>query len=144
MSGGVKRKSRFDKEAEDEPQQKRPALGVGAVSAAGTVGTVGVDVSSAAARAAEMSRDLANKIAMVSSLLHAPKSLPVVPGVVEKVEEKRPAYRPLVLDAQGREVDEYGNIVKADVSHLRTLQANVAVEKAAQKKENPYLAHRAP
>jgi len=43
----------------------------------------------------------------------------------------------------GREIDEYGNVVKSGAALVKTLAANVAVEKANKKKENPYLAHRA-
>lgn len=42
----------------------------------------------------------------------------------------------------GREIDEYGNVVKSGAALVKTLAANVAVEKANKKKENPYLAHR--
>jgi hypothetical protein len=45
--------------------------------------------------------------------------------------------------ALGREIDEYGNVVKSGAGQLKTLAANQAVEKANKKKENPYLAHRA-
>lgn len=55
-------------------------------------------------------------------------------------KEKKPAFRPLLLDSLGREVDEKGQVViKNQVA--KTLAANAAVIKA--KKENPYLAHRA-
>lgn len=54
--------------------------------------------------------------------------------------DRKPAYRALRLDSQGREIDEYGNVVKMGV--VKTLAANMAVEKAIKKKENPYLAHR--
>jgi hypothetical protein len=85
--------------------------------------------------------------------------------------DRKPAYRTLMLDSQGtvyffiffligvfllehtyvlfiggfkitgREIDEYGNVVKSNV--VKTIVANVAVEKAMKmKKENPYLAHR--
>lgn len=42
----------------------------------------------------------------------------------------------------GREIDEYGNVVKNNTLQLKTIAANVAVERANKKKENPYLAHR--
>lgn len=42
----------------------------------------------------------------------------------------------------GREIDEYGNVVKSGAAQVKTLAANVAVERANKKKENPYLAHR--
>lgn len=43
----------------------------------------------------------------------------------------------------GREIDEFGNLVKINVTQIKTLAANVAEAKGMQKKENPYLAHRA-
>lgn len=43
----------------------------------------------------------------------------------------------------GREIDEFGNLVKINVAQIKTLAANVAEAKGMQKKENPYLAHRA-
>lgn len=52
------------------------------------------------------------------------------------------AYRTLYC-CVGREIDEYGNVVKSGASQVKTLAANVAVERANKKKENPYLAHRA-
>jgi len=42
----------------------------------------------------------------------------------------------------GREIDEFGNLVKINVAQIKTLAANVAEAKGMQKKENPYLAHR--
>jgi hypothetical protein len=90
MKTEKKRKSRFDNvEAVGEPEQKvqKPAHG----------GIVGMDASKAAERAAEMSRDLASKIAMVSSLLHTAP-------VKAEAQTAQTAYRSLVLDAQGREV----------------------------------------
>lgn len=48
----------------------------------------------------------------------------------------------IVLATTGREIDEYGNVVKSGAAQVKTLAANVAVEKANKKKENPYLAHR--
>ena len=41
----------------------------------------------------------------------------------------------------GREIDEQGNVVKMD-QRVKTLAANVAIEAAQKKKENPYLAHK--
>jgi len=44
----------------------------------------------------------------------------------------------------GREIDEYGNVVKQEIAPVKTLAANVAASNANKKKENPYLAHRTP
>ena len=54
--------------------------------------------------------------------------------------ERKSKNLTLRLDAQGREIDEYGNVVK--MSSVKSTIANVAVEKEAKKKDNPYLAHR--
>ena len=54
--------------------------------------------------------------------------------------ERKSKNMTLRLDAQGREIDEYGNVVK--MSSVKSTIANVAVEKEAKKKDNPYLAHR--
>jgi hypothetical protein len=84
------------------------------------------------AKAAELQKQLAAQIASVSSILSSVQSKPAA--------EKKAANRALRLDALGREIDEHGNIVKTTV--VKTLAANVAVEMAQKKKENPYLAHR--
>eukprot|EP01032_Pedospumella_encystans_P023532 gene23532-26637_t len=129
MSGvGEKRRSRFDR-VESEPETKKAAI----------------DVSAVAARAAEMSRELSSKIAMVTSQLNSANAANLLKGpgnLGESQNEKRPVYRALVLDSQGREIDEYGNVVKSGAAQVKTLAANVAVERANKKKENPYLAHR--
>mmetsp|Transcript_36097 Transcript_36097/g.34146 ORF Transcript_36097/g.34146 Transcript_36097/m.34146 type:complete len:526 (-) Transcript_36097:7-1584(-) len=85
------------------------------------------------AKAAEMSAQLAAQMASVSSLLSSVKQ---EKGVVV---DRKPAYRALKLDAQGREIDEYGQVVKTVVA--KTIGANLAIEREAKKKENPYLAH---
>eukprot|EP01040_Poterioochromonas_malhamensis_P008368 gene8368-9054_t len=115
--GGQKRKSRFDEEVVDPvlPEQKR----------------LNLEVSVAAAKAAEMSKEIAARMKLVTSLLG-----------VNKGTEKKAAYRPLLLDAQGREIDEHGNLVKHEIQLVKTLAANVAASQPPKKKENPYLAHR--
>jgi hypothetical protein len=55
-----------------------------------------------------------------------------------------PYYNPSICSFSGRAIDENGNLVKNDTLQIKTLAANVAVEKDLKKKENPYLAHRAP
>eukprot|EP01038_Epipyxis_sp_PR26KG_P014609 gene14609-19618_t len=118
---GQKRKSRFVS-VEDEPQTKRVP-----------VAEASVDISAAAARAAQISKELSNKIAMVSSLLKNVND--------DKGGDRKAMYRPLLLDAQGREIDESGNLVKQD-GIVRTLAANLAVAKEVKKKVNPYLMHK--
>eukprot|EP01031_Cornospumella_fuschlensis_P032163 gene32163-38903_t len=89
-TAGAKRKSRFETDEPapvDDPPAKKPAL----------------DISAAALRAAEISRELSSKIALVSSLLQTNN------GAAAKVE-KKPAVHVLRLDDQGREIDEHGNV----------------------------------
>jgi len=81
------------------------------------------------AQAAEMQKQLAAQMASVSSML----------SLVNKQKSKgdrKAAYRPLLLDEQGRQVDELGNVVKTDVQQVKTIAANVTELK---KKDNPYL-----
>ena len=54
---------------------------------------------------------------------------------------RKPTYIPLLLDSQGRQIDQEGKLVKME-GPVKTLAANVAVGQAKKKKENPYLAHR--
>lgn len=63
-------------------------------------------------------------------------------SMLEKQQEKKAQYRPLLLDSLGREIDEKGNLVKK-TEQIKTLAANVAIGQAQKKKENPYLSHRA-
>ena len=94
-----------------------------------------------AARIADVSM-LLNNVKNLTSAANIPSSSSVASSHVEK--KKAVAYRPLLLDDQGREIDEQGNLVKwqADTLQIKTLAANVAVANAMKKKENPYLAHR--
>ena len=91
------------------------------------------ETSAQLARAAEMQAQLSAQIASVSSLFSNAKQLAAVPI------DRKPTYRPLLLDAQGREIDGYGQVVKTSV--IKSIAANVAVERELKKKENPYLAH---
>lgn len=59
-----------------------------------------------------------------------------------KPSDRKAEYRPLRVDEQGREIDEFGNVVKREIAPVKTLAANLAASGAAKKKENPYLAHR--
>lgn len=101
--------------------------------------------------------------ANAASILRNPVGVGSAGVAGDQTTERRPVYRALVLDAQGkisstvttifvlivvhffysgREIDEYGNVVKSGAAQVKTLAANVAVERAIKKKENPYLAHR--
>lgn len=62
-------------------------------------------------------------------------------STVTSTAPKKAAYRPLLLDSQGREIDEKGMVVQRE-QQVRTLAANAASAREQQKKENPYLAHR--
>jgi hypothetical protein len=62
-------------------------------------------------------------------------------GAVSAKQDRKAAYRPLLLDSQGREIDEKGVLVQRE-QQVRTLAANAASAREQQKKENPYLAHR--
>ena len=85
-----------------------------------------------------MQAQVAAQIASVTSLLSGARA----GGLLEK---KKPLIRPLLLDEQGREIDESGNLVEPqDRAQIKTLAANVAVAHAQRKRENPYLAHRQP
>jgi U4/U6 small nuclear ribonucleoprotein PRP3 len=81
-----------------------------------------------------MQDQIAHQIASASSLLSH------VRAEHQPSNERKAVFRPLLLDAQGREIDESGQLVKRE-GPIKTLVANVAQEK---KKTNPYLAHRAP
>lgn len=63
-------------------------------------------------------------------------------SVSQQQQSRKAASYRLLLDAQGREIDEYGNLIH--IEPVKTLVANVAVAQATKKarKENPYLAHR--
>ena len=114
---GQKRKSRFDTDITDPvlPEQKR----------------LNLEVSQASARANELKKEIEEKMKLVQSFI-----------MNNKGGEKKAAYRPLLLDAQGREIDEHGNLVKREIMPVKTLAANMAAVTANKKKENPYLAHR--
>ncbi|TFJ86696.1 hypothetical protein NSK_001784 [Nannochloropsis salina CCMP1776] len=43
----------------------------------------------------------------------------------KQAEEKKPRFQPMRFDAQGREVDEEGNLIKTDLSGIRTVKANI-------------------
>ena len=91
------------------------------------------ETASRLARAAEMQAELSAQIASVASLFSNVQQAGAVPV------DRKPTYRPLLLDALGREIDEYGQVVKTTVA--KSLAANVAVERELKKKENPYLIH---
>lgn len=63
--------------------------------------------------------------------------------------DRKPAYRALLLNAAGQEVDEQGNVIQQNTNVVvkTTLAANNALllagkeKEKPQKKENPYLQH---
>lgn len=91
-----------------------------------------------AMKAAAMQSQLASQIASISTILKT------VQTNVQQTKEKKPQYHALRLDNLGREIDEHGNLVKQEIAPVKTLALNNAVVTAKRKKENPYLAHRAP
>lgn len=92
-----------------------------------------LEASAKLAKAAEMQAQLAAQIASVSTLFSNAQQ-----AAAAQVDRK-PTYRALLLDTHGREIDEYGQVVKTNV--IKSIAANVAVERELKKKENPYLAH---
>lgn len=92
-----------------------------------------IEASAKMAKAAEMQAQLAAQIASVSSLFSNAQQ------TAAAQVDRKPTYRALLLDTQGREIDEYGQVVKTNV--IKSIAANVAVERELKKKENPYLAH---
>jgi len=88
-------------------------------------------------QALELQAQVAAQLASVSSLLNSVQN----PNITKKA-----AVHALRLDAQGREIDEFNNVIEQVAPQVKTLTANVQAEKAAltekRKKENPYLAHR--
>ena len=111
-----------------------------------------------AIKAAEMQAQLAAQIASVSHLLKnvqqqqlssQQQTNPLLSStsnltaqIQQVIKEKKTSYRPLLLDSQGREIDEQGNLVKSDFTQVKTLAVNNQIVQAQRKKENPYLAHR--
>lgn len=83
----LKRKSRFDTDTTD---------------AGGDVASkkLATEASIAAARAAEISREIANKMSMMSSLASTTASNNAASN---ELSERKLAYKPLLLDAQGNE-----------------------------------------
>lgn len=145
-----KRRSRFDDAGDNAPISalSMPNLVVAAAVAKpplnlNTVASSMLESTQRAAaeqiaKAAEMQAQLASQIASVTNMLSKVQDSKL------SGQEKKAAYRPLLLDASGREVDETGNLVRQNFSQVKTLAANVAVTQAQKKKENPYLAHKAP
>ena len=102
-----------------------------ATAASNGASAASLDAALKLARATEMQAQLSAQIASVSNLLNkAQQEIPV---------DRKRTYRALLLDSQGREIDEFGQVVKTQV--IKSIAANVAVERELKKKENPYLAH---
>lgn len=83
-------------------------------------------------QANEMHEKVTAQLAAISSLVSNP--------LRNQITSKKVMARPLLLDDQGREIDENGNLVKIDIP-IRTLAAN-SMDKRT--KENPYLSHTKP
>ena len=91
--------------------------------------------SAAAPGLSALQAQLAQQIASVSSLLSTAQ---------QNKAAKKAANYTLKLNAEGKEVDDKGNVVNHDLRLIRSAAANIAVEQQQRKskKENPYLAHR--
>eukprot|EP01041_Mallomonas_annulata_P005310 gene5310-10621_t len=118
-----------------------------------TLTTGGIDDAAAkAARAREIQNQIAAQLASVTSLLQNSSSTSLSSSsllllgqnkTAVTMTDRKAAYRPLLLDSEGREIDERGQLVKLG-DQIKTLAANVAVGQARRKVDNPYLAHRLP
>ena len=94
--------------------------------------------------AATLEAQVAAQLAAVNALLNtkttaAATTTTTAPSLSLSNDNKKPAYKALLLDSLGREIDENGNLVKHDINQIKSLKANVNIQ---QKKDNPYLAHR--
>ena len=85
--------------------------------------------------AALIKERIAAQIASVSSILLNAGS------AIASTTDKRASYRPLLLDNQGRQVDEFGNVVQLDLP-TKLLAANSSSK--LTKVVNPYLSHKDP
>ena len=86
-----------------------------------------------------MQAQLAAQIAAASVAL---QNVQVPAPAQAKPVVKKAAFHALRLDAQGREIDEQGNLVKQE-GPIKTISLNISSQVPQKKKENPYLAHRA-
>lgn len=106
-------------------------------TASAKIVSAGASASLAQQQALALQAQVAAQLASVSSLLNKTQ----LPNTAKKA-----AVYELRLDDQGREIDEHGNLIQLVAPQVKTLSANLQVEKAAvaakRKKENPYLAHR--
>jgi hypothetical protein len=95
--------------------------------------------------AATLEAQVAAQLAAVNALLNTKTTAATTttttttPSLSLSNDNKKPAYKALLLDSLGREIDENGNLVKHDINQTKSLKANVNIQ---QKKDNPYLAHR--
>ena len=101
------------------------------------------DDSSLVLTAAVLEAQVAAQLAAVNAMLNAKNIQSSSSSSSSSISNdvKKTAYKALLLDSQGREIDEKGNLVQHDISQIRSLKANVNI---IQKKDNPYLAHRKP
>jgi len=114
-----------------------PTPAIPASASASVAPTPKTDVLTAAQKAAAMQKSIAERLAALKNKLPLPTStaaaattaaastLPV-PSVTVKeekaTEDKKPAWLPLRLDAQGRQIDERGNVIQLE--RPRELLAN--------------------
>lgn len=95
----------------------------------------------AAAIAAALEAKLAQELEAVSSMLQNARQ-PPQQQQQNQVPRKAVPFK-LLVDSQGREIDEFGNLVVQD-SLVKTAAVNKAGDQSQKKtiKENPYLSHR--
>ena len=135
-----KRRSRFDDDGTGHTTQINP-IQTPSISVAQAVPAPSLNdkiIQENALKALEIQAQLAAQIASVTNLL---KTVQSNKEQQQQVKDKKSSYRPLLLDSQGREIDEFGQLVKYETQQ-KTLALNNAVIQAKRKKENPYLAHR--
>ena len=135
-----KRRSRFDDDGTGHTTQINP-IQTPSISITQPVPATSLNdkiIQENALKALEIQAQLAAQIASVTNLL---KTVQRNKEQQQQVKDKKSSYRPLLLDSQGREIDEFGQLVKYETQQ-KTLALNNAVIQAKRKKENPYLAHR--
>ena len=132
-----KRRSRFDDDGTGHTAQTTT---IQPPSISQTIPSTNNDkiIQENALKALEIQAQLAAQIASVTNLL---KTVQSNKEQQQQAKDKKSSYRPLLLDSQGREIDEHGQLVKYETQQ-KTLALNNAVIQAKRKKENPYLAHR--
>ena len=100
--------------------------------------------SSVAAQIAAASQKLSNKPLITSASMPTTSISATPVAVADPIVSKKAAVFTLRVDAQGREIDQDGNVVIQAAKSVRTAVANQRrdVKKKTASTYNPYLAHR--